>query len=177
MKRFFLNMTFFVFYTAGTAIIFFVLSNIPQLAGCWFCFSSIVSCDEKSIAIYNKNIILYSLSDSVVKLTHCYFSYHNLLKRGVRIAIRAKVNDSLITGLRVVDCIIPVGRGQRQLILGDRYTGKTMIFLSLLLYVSSISSLVSIDGFGTKRIFGVYIGINQNLSKLVKLIGLLFYIS
>ena len=52
-----------------------------------------------------------------------------------------------------------------------------MIFLSMLLYVSSISSLVSIDGFGTKRIFGVYIGINQNLSKLVKLIGLLFAIS
>ena len=41
------------------------------------------------------------------------FSYHNLLKRGVRIAIRAKVNDCVITGLRVVDCIIPVGRGQR----------------------------------------------------------------
>jgi len=105
------------------------------------------------------------------------FSYHNLLKRGVRIAIRAKVNDCVITGLRVVDCIIPVGRGQRQLILGDRYTGKTMIFLSMLLYVSSISSLVSIDGFGTKRIFGVYIGINQNLSKLVKLIGAIFTIS
>ena len=105
------------------------------------------------------------------------FSYHNLLKRGVRIAIRAKVNDSLITGLRVVDCIIPVGRGQRQLILGDRYTGKTTIFLSLLLYLSSISSIAAIDGFGSKRIFGVYIGINQNLSKLLKLIGTLFFIS
>jgi F0F1-type ATP synthase alpha subunit len=86
------------------------------------------------------------------------------------------VNDSLITGLRVVDCIIPVGRGQRQLILGDRYTGKTTIFLSLLLYLSSISS-IAIDGFGSKRIFGVYIGINQNLSKLLKLIGTLFFIS
>ena len=59
-------------------------------------------------------------------------SYNNLLKRGVRIALRAKVNDSLITGLTVVDSILPVGRGQRQLILGDRYTGKTSIFLSLM---------------------------------------------
>ena len=56
-----------------------------------------------------------------------YSSYSNLLKRGVRIALRSKVNDSLITGLRIVDSILPVGRGQRQLILGDRYTGKTSI--------------------------------------------------
>ena len=35
------------------------------------------------------------------------FSYYNLLKRGVRIALRAKVNDSLITGLRIVDSILP----------------------------------------------------------------------
>ncbi len=82
-----------------------------------------------------------------------------------------------ITGLRVVDGILPVGRGQRQLILGDRYTGKTSIFLSLLLSLNSISSLVSIDGFGTKRLFGVYIGINQNLSKLFKIISSLLKIT
>ena len=40
-----------------------------------------------------------------------YFSYYNLLKRGVRIALRSKVNDSLITGPRIVDSILPVGRG------------------------------------------------------------------
>ena len=43
-------------------------------------------------------------------------SYNNALKRGCRIALRAKVNNSIITGLRVVDSILPVGRGQRQLI-------------------------------------------------------------
>jgi len=67
------------------------------------------------------------------------FSFHNLLKRGVRIASRSKVNDSLITGSRIVDSILPVGRGQRQLILGDRYTGKTPIFLSLALYCNYLS--------------------------------------
>ena len=50
-----------------------------------------------------------------------YFTYLGLLKRGVRIALRSKVNDSLISGLRIVDSILPVGRGQRQLLLGDRY--------------------------------------------------------
>ncbi len=78
-----------------------------------------------------------------------------------------------VAGLRIVDSILPVGRGQRQLILGDRYTGKTSIYLSLLLHSNYLSLLGSIEGLGTKRIFGIYIGINQNLSKLSKLISCL----
>ena len=99
-------------------------------------------------------------------LINIYFSYYNLLKRGTRISLRAKVNDSLITGLRIIDSLIPVGRGQRQLILGDRYTGKTSIYLALLQHSHYLSLIGSIDGFGKNRIFGIYIGINQNLSKL-----------
>jgi F-type H+-transporting ATPase subunit alpha len=100
-----------------------------------------------------------------------FFNYYNLLKRGVRISLRSKINDSLITGLRIVDSILPVGKGQRQLILGDRYTGKTSIYLSLLLHCNYLSLLGSIEGMGTKRIFALYVGINQNLSKLSKFIS------
>ena len=100
---------------------------------------------------------------------------NNLLKRGCRIALRGKVNDSLISGLRLIDSILPVGRGQRQLILGDRYTGKTSIFLSFLLTSNRFNFIGSIDGFGTKRLFAPYIGMNQNLSKLSQLINSLFY--
>jgi F-type H+-transporting ATPase subunit alpha len=99
------------------------------------------------------------------------------LKRGVRIALRSKVNDSIITGLRLVDSILPVGRGQRQLILGDRYTGKTTIYLSLILHCNYLSLLSSIEGFGTKKIFSIYIGINQNLSKLSSLIQILILVN
>ena len=56
------------------------------------------------------------------------------------------MNDSSITGLRVVDSILPVGRGQRQLILGDRYTGKTSSFLSTSLQSSAMNISGSIDG-------------------------------
>ncbi len=104
-------------------------------------------------------------------------NYNNLLKRGVRISLRSKVNDSLITGLRIVDSILPVGRGQRQLILGDRYTGKTSIYLSLLLHCNYLSLLGSIEGMGTKRIFGLYVGINQNLSKISKFISFIWLIN
>ena len=97
------------------------------------------------------------------------FAYYNLLKRGVRIALRSKINDCLISGLRLIDSILAIGRGQRQLILGDRYTGKTSIYLSLILKLNILNVIGSIDGLGTRRIFGIYIGINQNLSKLSKL--------
>ena len=110
-------------------------------------------------------------------ITIYLISYYNSLKRGVRIALRSKVNDSLITGLRIVDSILPVGRGQRQLILGDRYTGKTSIYLSLLLHCNYLSLLGSIEGLGTKRIFAIYIGINQNLSKLSKFISFIWLIN
>lgn len=79
------------------------------------------------------------------------------------------MNEGLITGLRIVDIILPIGRGQRQLILGDRGTGKTYIVIAVMIYNSRISYLSSIDGFGSKRLFGFYIGLNQNLSKIYQL--------
>ena len=103
-------------------------------------------------------------------ILNCLFVYHNLSKRGVRIASRAKVNDSIITGMKVIDTTLSIGRGQRQSILGDRYTGKSSIYLSLLLYSNSIGTVGSIDGFGTKRLFGCYISISQNLNKLYQIL-------
>lgn len=98
----------------------------------------------------------------------------SILNKGVRIALRSKVNESVITGLSIVDTILPIGRGQRQLILGDRNTGKSSIFLSTLISNSTFNYLGGINGFGSKRIFGIYVAINQNLSKLVKFIDYLY---
>jgi F-type H+-transporting ATPase subunit alpha len=98
----------------------------------------------------------------------------SILNKGVRIALRAKVNESVVTGLSIVDTILPIGRGQRQLILGDRNTGKTSIFMNTLISSAKINYLGTIDGFGSKRIFGIYVAINQNLSKLVKFIDYLY---
>ena len=101
------------------------------------------------------------------------YSYNNILKRGVRIALRLKINDSLITGLRIIDSILSVGRGQRQLILGDRYTGKSSIYICCLLYNNN-NWIFCVYGFGINLIFGIYIGINLNLSKLSYIILFLF---
>lgn len=85
--------------------------------------------------------------------------------------MRYKVNNSLITGLSFIDICIPIGRGQRQLIIGDRSTGKTSIFLSLIIASNIFNFMGAIDGFGSKRLFCIYIGININLSKISKLIS------
>ncbi len=50
-----------------------------------------------------------------------------------RIADRAPVSRPLQTGVKVVDALIPIGRGQRELILGDRQTGKTTLALDVIL--------------------------------------------
>jgi hypothetical protein len=89
--------------------------------------------------------------------------------RGPRVALRGKVSDTLATGLTGVDSLLPIGRGQRQLVLGDRLTGKTSIFISAVLLNNYNNLLGSIDGFGAKRLFSLYIGVCQNLSKLYKL--------
>ena len=50
-----------------------------------------------------------------------------LFNKGSRVPLRGKVNEAVTTGVRVVDTILPIGRDQRQLITGDRFTGKTII--------------------------------------------------
>jgi F0F1-type ATP synthase alpha subunit len=92
---------------------------------------------------------------------------------GPRIALRGKVNESIISGLRIVDCVLPIGRGQRQLILGDRNTGKSTIVLCTLLNNNKNNYLGTVDGFGCKRLFGVYLGININISKVKRIIEIL----
>jgi len=94
----------------------------------------------------------------------------SLLNTGTRIALRNKVADSLFTGIRLVDLCLPIGRGQRQLVLGDKGIGKTAIFVYSLLSSLRINVIYSFDGLNSKRLFGLYIGININLSKLFKLI-------
>ncbi len=91
--------------------------------------------------------------------------------------LRSKVNDSLIRGVGIVDSILPVGRGQRQLISGDRYTGKSSIYLCLLLLCNYLSLSGSIHGIYTITNYGLYVVINQTLSQLSKFISIIYLIN
>ncbi len=65
------------------------------------------------------------------------------------------MNEALTTGLRVVDTILPIGRGQRQVIIGDRFTGKTTVIVNTMINQNRNNYLKSVEGFGSKRVFGV----------------------
>ena len=65
------------------------------------------------------------------------------------------MNEALTTGLRVVDTILPIGRGQRQVIIGDRFTGKTSVYVNTMINQNRNNYLKSVEGFGSKRVFGV----------------------
>ena len=81
--------------------------------------------------------------------------FRTLFHKGSRVPIRGKVNEALTTGLRVVDTILPIGRGQRQLIIGDRFTGKTTVYVNTMINQNRNNYLKSVEGFGSKRVFGV----------------------
>lgn len=72
---------------------------------------------------------------------------------------RAPVNVPLQTGLKVIDALIPIGRGQRELILGDRQTGKTSI---------AIDAIINQRG---KNVICIYCAIGQRASSVAKVIA------
>ncbi|MGP8215542.1 MAG: alternate F1F0 ATPase, F1 subunit alpha [Bacteroidia bacterium] len=74
---------------------------------------------------------------------------------------RAIVNVPLQTGLKVVDALIPIGRGQRELILGDRQTGKTAI---------AIDTIINQHD---KNVLCIYCAIGQRASSVAKVIATL----
>jgi len=76
---------------------------------------------------------------------------------------RESVNAPLHTGIKAIDAIIPIGRGQRELIIGDRQTGKTAVVLDAIL------NQLHDAGKGRKRPICIYVAIGQKESKIVKI--------
>ena len=58
---------------------------------------------------------------------------NNVETRAPSIIARSSVNTSLETGIKVVDSLVPIGHGQRELIIGDSKTGKTSIAVDTIL--------------------------------------------
>lgn len=80
------------------------------------------------------------------------------------IITRQKVQEPVYTGLLVIDGMIPIGRGQRELIIGDRQTGKTTIALDTIVTQSKI---LSSEGFNLfSGLFCIYVSIGQRRSSI-----------
>jgi proton translocating ATP synthase F1 alpha subunit len=84
------------------------------------------------------------------------------------IVFRAPVNEPLLTGIKAIDSLVPIGRGQRELIIGDRQTGKTSIAIDTILN-QKIENL-KLD---VKKVYCIYTAIGQKRSSIAKLVALL----
>ncbi len=81
---------------------------------------------------------------------------------------RKSVHEPMATGLKCVDALIPIGRGQRELIIGDRQTGKTAIALDTILNQKSYNDAAGKDD--SKKLFCIYVAIGQKRSTVAQLV-------
>ena len=79
---------------------------------------------------------------------------------------RRSVHEPMQTGLKAIDSLIPVGRGQRELIIGDRQTGKTAIALDTIINQKSVNS----TGEESQKLYCVYVAVGQKRSSVAKFV-------
>ena len=82
---------------------------------------------------------------------------------------RKSVHEPMSTGLKAIDALIPVGRGQRELVIGDRQTGKTAILLDTILNQRSMHEA----GKESDKLYCVYVAIGQKRSTVAQLVKIL----
>jgi len=84
--------------------------------------------------------------------------YYPIEKIAPGVMTREPVSEPVQTGLKAIDAMIPIGRGQRELIIGDRQTGKTAI---------AIDTIINQKG---QNIICIYVAIGQKKSKIAKIV-------
>jgi proton translocating ATP synthase F1 alpha subunit len=77
---------------------------------------------------------------------------------------RKSVHEPLSTGIKAVDSLIPIGRGQRELIIGDRQTGKTAIAIDTILNQKYYN-----DEYSDDNVYCIYVAIGQKASTVLQL--------
>ena len=81
---------------------------------------------------------------------------------------RKSVHEPMATGLKSVDAMIPIGRGQRELIIGDRQTGKTAVALDAILNQKSYNEAAGNDE--SKKLYCIYVAVGQKRSTVAQLV-------
>jgi len=85
----------------------------------------------------------------------------NVEQKAVGIIARQSVHEPMLTGLKALDSLIPIGRGQRELIIGDRQTGKTSIAVDSI--INQLNYNFNLD-YKNNNVYCVYVAIGQKKS-------------
>ncbi len=81
---------------------------------------------------------------------------------------RQSVHEPMQTGLKAIDSLIPIGRGQRELIIGDRQTGKTAIAIDAFINQKAVNAAAGKDD--SKRLFCIYVAVGQKRSTVAQIV-------
>ncbi|MEL6746832.1 MAG: F0F1 ATP synthase subunit alpha, partial [Pseudomonadota bacterium] len=83
---------------------------------------------------------------------------------------RKSVHEPVQTGLKAIDALIPIGRGQRELIIGDRQTGKTAVALDAFLNQKAVNEASTND---SDKLFCIYVAVGQKRSTVAQFVRVL----
>ena len=81
---------------------------------------------------------------------------------------RKSVHEPMQTGLKAIDSLIPIGRGQRELIIGDRQTGKTAIAVDTFINQKPVNDAAGDDD--SKKLFCIYVAVGQKRSTVAQIV-------
>lgn len=93
-------------------------------------------------------------------------TYKKLDVKAPGIIARKSVHEPVQTGIKAIDALIPIGRGQRELIIGDRQTGKTAIAIDTIINQKFINQ----GNDESKKLYCVYVAIGQKKSTVAKVV-------
>jgi F-type H+-transporting ATPase subunit alpha len=80
---------------------------------------------------------------------------------------RKSVHEPMQTGLKAIDTLIPVGRGQRELIIGDRQVGKTAVAVDTILNQKNVNANAASEG---EKLYCIYVAIGQKRSTVAQIV-------
>ncbi|WP_417458076.1 F0F1 ATP synthase subunit alpha [Kordiimonas sp.] len=80
---------------------------------------------------------------------------------------RQSVSEPMQSGLKAIDALVPVGRGQRELIIGDRQTGKTAVAIDTFINQKSINDAAKDD---SEKLFCIYVAVGQKRSTVAQIV-------
>jgi F-type H+-transporting ATPase subunit alpha len=79
---------------------------------------------------------------------------------------RRSVHEPMQTGLKAIDALVPIGRGQRELIIGDRQTGKTAVAIDAIINQKAVNA----GGDESKKLYCIYVAIGQKRSTVAQIV-------
>jgi F-type H+-transporting ATPase subunit alpha len=92
--------------------------------------------------------------------------YRNIEVKAPGIIARKSVHEPLQTGVKAIDALIPIGRGQRELIIGDRQTGKTAIAIDTIINQKH----AHLSGNEADKVYCIYVAIGQKRSSVAQIV-------